>query len=97
MLGRSSKPRSGATAKERLQFILVHDRINLTPERMEEMKREILAVISKYVDVEGEDIDITLQNRQRNSLLVAEVPFSKAAEGVERDDPDSASPARSGG
>lgn len=95
MLGRSSKPRSGATAKERLQFILVHDRINLTPERMEEMKREILAVISKYVEVEGEDIDITLQNRQRSSLLVAEVPFSKTAENVEPDDPDAARAARS--
>jgi cell division topological specificity factor len=97
MLGRSSKSRSGATAKERLQFILVHDRINLTPERMEEMKREILAVISKYVEVEGEDIDITLQNRQRSSLLVAEVPFSKTAEGVEPDDSDDVRPARSGG
>ena len=68
---------SSSTAKERLQFILVHDRIHLPPDRMEEMKREILQVISKYVDVDGDNVDIALQKRDRNSMLVAEVPFIK--------------------
>ncbi|NWF68227.1 MAG: cell division topological specificity factor MinE [Chloroflexi bacterium] len=87
LLGRGKG--SGATAKQRLQFILVHDRINLSPERMEEMKREILAVISKYVNVDDDHVDIALQQgNQRGSVLVAEVPFTKAVEGIERDDPE---------
>ncbi|NDJ61178.1 MAG: cell division topological specificity factor MinE [Chloroflexi bacterium] len=77
MRGRSANKNSGNTAKERLQFILVHDRINLPPERMEMMKREILEVISKYVDVAGNQIDVALENRHRSSLLVAEVPVTK--------------------
>jgi len=79
MLGRGSKEHSASTAKERLQFILVHDRINLPPEQLRAMKEEIVAVISKYVAVESDKVDIALQQRDRqNSMLVAEIPFSKA-------------------
>jgi cell division topological specificity factor len=63
-------------AKERLQFILVHDRINLPPERLVAMKAEILDVISKYVAVEREKVDIGLVQRDRDSLIKAEIPFS---------------------
>lgn len=86
MLGRTQPRKTGSMAKERLQFILVHDRINLPPERMQAMKAEILAVISKYVSVDGDNVDIELQKRDRNSLLVAEIPFYKAHEGIEQDD-----------
>ncbi len=74
---------SGSMAKERLQFILVHDRINLPPERLDEMKAEILAVISKYVSVESDKVDIALQQRDRNNLLIAEIPFSEQGEDAE--------------
>jgi cell division topological specificity factor len=77
--GRSSR-RSAQDAKERLQFILFHDRIDLPPDQLDAMKREILEVISKYVSVEQDRVDIALQQRQRDSLIVAEIPFSKAAE-----------------
>ena len=90
MLGRTpeSAKSSSDTAKERLQFVLIHDRINLPPERMEAMKREILAVISKYVAVDSEGVEIALQKRERSGMLVAEIPFSKTNEGIERDDPE---------
>ncbi|MEZ4667755.1 MAG: cell division topological specificity factor MinE [Anaerolineae bacterium] len=76
LLGRSPAKGSGTTAKERLQFILVHDRINLPPERLQAMKAEILEVISKYVAVERDDVDIFLEQRNRDSLIKAEIPFS---------------------
>lgn len=82
---------SSNRAKERLQFILLHDRIHLPPDRMEQMKREILDVISKYVDVSGEDIDIAMQKRDSSSFLVAEVPFTKAAPYAD-DDPNTDDP-----
>lgn len=77
MLGRNREG-SASTAKQRLQFVLVHDRINLPPEKLKEMKAEILAVISKYVAVAQEEVDIALQQRDHNNLLVAEIPFSKS-------------------
>ncbi len=81
LLGRSEPaPQQGSSsiARERLQFILVHDRISLTPERMDMMKQEILAVLRKYIDVDGDSVDIALQKRDKNSLLIAEVPFTKS-------------------
>jgi cell division topological specificity factor len=78
MLGRGNRESSADQAKQRLQFVLVHDRINLPPELLKAMKEEILAVISKYVAVSGDDVDIALQQRDRNdNRLIAEVPFSK--------------------
>ncbi len=74
IFGRRNKG-SGATAKSRLRFVLHHDRINLPPERMEMMKREILEVIIKYLVVDKERVEIDLQQRDRShSKLVAELP-----------------------
>jgi len=86
MLGRGANRGSGSKAKERLQFILVHDRINLPPERLEAMKQEILDVISKYVAVDSANVEIALHKRNRENLLVAEIPFTKTAENSDADD-----------
>jgi cell division topological specificity factor len=95
VLGRAASRGSSSKAKERLQFVLVHDRINLPPEQMDAMKQEILEVISKYVAVDARNVEIALQQRDRDSLLVAEIPFAKRYEGVEPDDPEYF-PARNG-
>lgn len=84
---------SGQQAKDRLQFVLLHDRLNMSPERMEAMKREILGVISKYVSIDSDNVDIALQRRESASLLIAEVPFINTVEGIDRDDtPEPAPP-----
>ncbi len=76
LFGRAKKG-SGATAKDRLRFVLQHDRINLPPERMEEMKREILAVIVKYLVVDKDRVEIDLEQRDRShSKLTAEIPVA---------------------
>ena len=76
LFGRAKKG-SGATAKDRLRFVLQHDRINLPPERMEEMKSEILAVIVKYLVVDKDRVEIDLEQRDRShSKLVAEIPVA---------------------
>ena len=89
MFGRGpNRTGSSSKAKERLQFVLVHDRIHMPPERMEAMKQEILAVISKYVSIDDKNVEIALHQRDRSSLLVAEIPFLKALEGVEPEEED---------
>ena len=75
LFGRTKRG-SGVTAKSRLHFVLQHDRINLPPERAEEMKKEILAVIVKYLAVDRERVEIDLEQRDRmHSKLVAEIPI----------------------
>ncbi len=90
LFGRS-KLGSGKTAKDRLRFVLQHDRIHLPPERMEEMKREILAVIVKYLVVDQDHVEIDLEQRdRRQSKLIAEVPFSGQQPTLSADRPDKA-------
>jgi cell division topological specificity factor len=78
MLGRSGKEGSGAIAKSRLEVVLVHDRTNLSPERLRELKEELLAVIAKYVPIDRDSINIAIQQPDRNSsLLAVQIPFGK--------------------
>ena len=55
------KKNSGSIAKDRLRLVLVSDRANCSPEVMELIKNDIIHVISKYmeIDVQGLDIQIT--------------------------------------
>lgn len=79
MLGRRNN-NSANKAKERLQVVLIHDRISLSPEKLQAMKEELLAVISKYVSVDSQDVEIALEQRERNqNRLIAEIPFSQHA------------------
>ncbi|MBQ9886020.1 MAG: cell division topological specificity factor MinE [Lachnospiraceae bacterium] len=54
------KTNSGNVAKDRLKLLLVSDRSNCSPEIMEAIKNDILKVISKYMDVDTEGLEIQL-------------------------------------
>jgi cell division topological specificity factor len=90
LFGRSNKGTSGSTAKARLQLVLLHDRINLPPEKMDAMKAEILQVIKKYVSVDEGGVDFALHNRERLPAIVANIPFTRPVEGQDPDEDASA-------
>ena len=49
------KKSSGSVAKDRLKLVLVSDRTNCSPEIMEQMKNDIIQVISKYMEIDMEN------------------------------------------
>lgn len=69
---------SAATAKERLQLVLAHDRSDLNPELLEQMRREILEVVQKYVEIDLEGGDVSLATEDRVTALVANLPIRRA-------------------
>jgi len=73
ILGRGEPP-SGQIAKDRLQLVLVHDRISMPPAQMAAMKDELLSVVSRYFQVDSDGVEITLTQSRRTNRLVAEVP-----------------------
>lgn len=73
--GDKASDKSGKMAKDRLQLVLVQDRINMPSDQMQQMQQEIIEVISKYVNVDMDNVDFALQNRERNGVLLAEIPF----------------------
>jgi cell division topological specificity factor len=66
---------SANSARERLQLVLVHDRTNLPAGKMEEMKNEIIQVISKYVSIDTSEADIEMEKVGREQRLVMNIPL----------------------
>ncbi len=73
IFGRSEK-KSGQIAKERLQVVLIHDRASVSPEIMDQLKNDIISVISKYMDVNKSGMEISLANDAESVALVANIP-----------------------
>ncbi len=69
------KGNSSSVAKNRLQLVLVHDRVNLSPGKMDELKDELIQVISRYVDIDQNGIDIALTQDHDQSRLTAHIPL----------------------
>lgn len=80
------KESSKNVAKERLKLVLVHDRSDLSPQLLEEMKADIISVITKYVTINEDEMDIkmTRTNNQdrsaQSSELVANIPIVNVVE-----------------
>ena len=68
-------PPSKQIAKERLQLVLVHDRQPLSPEILQRIKDEIITVISKHVEIDQENTEITLSRGRGYQKLIANIPI----------------------
>ncbi|MCB2180266.1 cell division topological specificity factor MinE [bacterium] len=73
------KTTSANAAKERLQLVLIHDRTDLSPRVMEDMRDEIIEVISRHIDVDKSAVQIKVQQDGREQFLLAEIPIQSAA------------------
>ncbi len=63
--------------KNRLKLILAHDRAAIAPDMLEAMRREILEVVSRYVDLDAEEMELTLDSSDRLTVLVANLPIRR--------------------
>ena len=75
------KKSSGDVAKDRLKLLLVSDRASCSPEMMEQIKNEIIQVISKYMDIDTEGLDIQITQTESDGgngtvpALFANIPI----------------------
>jgi len=76
---RSNVP-SGAKVKQRLKFILAHDRAAIEPQVFDNMRHEIMRVVSKYVELDEGSLDIRLESDKRMTALIANLPIRMVRE-----------------
>lgn len=76
VMGRPSG-RSKDDAKQRLKVLLIHDQVDLTPAQLDAMKDEIMEVISRYVDVDLENVELRLNREDGQVALVSSIPVRR--------------------
>jgi cell division topological specificity factor len=69
---------SARTAKERLQLVLIHDRADLPPARLEALKDELITLLSRYVEIDTRAVKVSLTSERDQQRLVADVPLVPA-------------------
>lgn len=62
-------------ACNRLKLVLMHDRSQLSAGQMQQMRDEIVEVISRYVEIDKEALDLCLEAESNTIALVANIPI----------------------
>lgn len=70
---------SKEVAKERLRLVLVHDRASLSPQTLENLKNDLVKVISQYLDIDDEGFKVDFSRQDDSMALVANIPIKKKA------------------
>jgi cell division topological specificity factor len=73
LLGRNTK--SAQTAKERMKLVLVHDRTDMTYSELDQLKDELIDVISRHVEIERSSARIEMTQDGRQQRLIADIPL----------------------
>lgn len=66
-------------AKNRLKLVLMHDRTQLSPVLLEQMRDEMVEVISRYVEIDKDALEVNLESDEGNTIaLVANIPVLRS-------------------
>jgi cell division topological specificity factor len=75
------KKKTSTLAKERLQFILMHERSARTtasPDFLPELQRELIAVIGKYIKIDHRDIKVNLERQDNMEVLEVKIELPES-------------------
>lgn len=68
-------------AKERLRLVLVHDRVNTSPQFIEGLKDDMIKVISNYMDINEKTMEVHFAQTENSVALIANIPVNRMKRG----------------
>ena len=68
-------------AKERLRLVLVHDRADTSPQFMEGLKDDMIKVISNYLDINEDTMEVRFAHTENSVALIANIPVNNMKRG----------------
>jgi cell division topological specificity factor len=75
------KKKTASVAKERLQMILMHERSGRNaaePDYLPDLQRELIAVISKYIKINPDDIKVNLERQDNMEVLELKIELPES-------------------
>ena len=79
-LDQATEMLSKDTAKQRLKLVLIQDRLELAPEKLEEMKKEIWEVVSKYMIVDDDFMEFEVRRMDDLTVLVSNIEVKELSD-----------------
>jgi len=77
------KPKSAQLAKERLQIVIAHERVNRTgPDYLPQLRRDIMAVINKYVPIDEEQVNVQFEKGNECDILELNISLPEREDAV---------------
>jgi len=65
-------------AKDRMRLMLIHDRLELPPDRLASLEEELIAVVSRYFEIDRQTTRFDLQQYERRAALIANFPLLRS-------------------
>jgi len=65
-------------AKDRMRLMLIHDRLELPADRLSSLEEELIAVVSRYFDIDRDTTRFDLQQYERRAALIANFPLLRS-------------------
>jgi len=72
----SKEPSSADKAKDRLRLVLINDRTDLSAIAMDNLKDDLLEVLSRYIQIDPKSMQIDITQEGRQQRLIADIPIS---------------------
>lgn len=81
-----NRPTNSRTeAKQRLKLVIAQDRTGINPDDLEAMRKEILEVVARYVEIDPGESEVSLESDDRVTALIANLPIKRVKVEVEKD------------
>ena len=72
----NSNESSASSAKNRLKMVLVHDRNDISPGVLRQIRDDIISVFAHHLNIDPDDVEVLLDENDSDNMLVAQVPLN---------------------